>query len=393
MKYIENKIVIWGADNSHALGVIRQLANNNLDVLFLVNGRSNACATKSKYCKKCHYVNSLDEGLQFLLNNYRDKNNKAVLLLMGDATAEIVDKNREKLLPYWFLSGTLEQGLLSKVDDKNIMSEIAERHGFKIPRSIEFKYDSAINNIEYPCIIKPTILQTGRLDFKLHICWSEQDLLKATRLMNHGNTYILQQYIQKEYDLLITGYRKKNGKVILAGTYYKDRWSDDGGGSHGYLIPDIPECCNSKGIESFLQEIDYYGLFSVEYGLYKGIAYFYEFNLRNDGTSHIFYQCGANLPLSWVYDCIGYENDVPTKVVGKKYVINEILDQINITRGCVSKAQWKQEKAEATAFYFYDPKDLIPWKVARRTAWLNRVFRSFLLRYRPLIVYWLDKLK
>lgn len=68
--------------------------------------------------------------------------------------------------------------------------------------------------------------------------------------------------------------------MVLAGTYYKDRWSDDGGASHGYIVPDIPEYTNPKGIESFLREIDYYGLFSVEYGLYKGVAYFYEFNLR-----------------------------------------------------------------------------------------------------------------
>ena len=54
--------------------------------------------------------------------------------------------------------------------------------------------------------------------------------------------------------------------MVLAGTYYKDRWSDDGGASHGYIVPDIPEYTNPKGIESFLREIDYYGLFSVEYG-------------------------------------------------------------------------------------------------------------------------------
>ena len=42
---IENKIIIWGADNSHALGVIRQLGKSNLDVLFLVNGRSNGYAS------------------------------------------------------------------------------------------------------------------------------------------------------------------------------------------------------------------------------------------------------------------------------------------------------------------------------------------------------------
>ncbi|EIY27469.1 hypothetical protein HMPREF1062_03724 [Bacteroides cellulosilyticus CL02T12C19] len=390
---IENKIIIWGADNSHALGVIRQLGKSNLDVLFLVNGRSNGYASKSKYCKKIVFLSNVEKGFNYLLSNYKDKSNKAILLLMGDEVAEVVDKNREKLLPYFFLSGTSEQGLLSKIDDKNIMSEIAKRHGFTIPKSVEFKWNSRVDNIEYPCIVKPTALATGRLDFKSHICWSENDLIKMTKLMNHGNKYILQQYIPKEYDLFITGYRKKNGEVVLAGTYYKDRWSDDGGASHGYIVPDIPEYTNPKGIESFLREIDYYGLFSVEYGLYKGVAYFYEFNLRNDGTSHIFYQCGANLPLSWIYDCIDYENNVPIKVEGKKYAINEVLDQINIVRGKVSRKQWEKDRLEASAFYFYDPEDLVPWKVAKRTAWFNRAFRSFLLKYRPLIVYWLDKLK
>lgn len=393
MNQIKNKVVIWGTDNSHALGVIRQLANSNLDVLFLVNGKSKKCAVASKYCEKKYFVNSLNGGLQYLLNNYKDKDNKAVLLLMGDAVAEFTDKNRDKLLPFFYMSGTLEQGLLSRVDDKIVMSEIAKKHGFVIPESVEFGYGYPVEKVSYPCIVKPIFLATGRLEFKSYICWCKRDLEGLMKLINRDNKYILQQYIPKECDLLITGYRGKNGKVVLGGTYYKDRWSDDGGGSHGYLVPDIPEYCNPIGIKSFLEEIAYYGLFSVEYGLYDGIAYFFEFNLRNDGTSHIFYQCGANLPLSWVYDCIGYDNDIPTKVHGKKYAINEILDQINIVRGKVSKIQWEIDKANATAFYFYDPNDLEPWKIAKRTAWFNRLFRSLLLKYRPMIVFWLNKLK
>lgn len=390
---ISNKVIIWGADNTHALGVIRQLANNNLDILFLVNGKSKKCATKSKYCPKTYFVKSVKDGLDYLKNNYKDKITKAILLLMGDEVAEIVDKNREQLLPYFHLSGTSKQGLLSIIDDKNVMSELAKQNGFIIPNSIEFKWDSPIVNIKFPCIIKPTILATGRKDFKSHICWNKNDLVKCIKLMNHKNMYILQEYIRKEYDLLVLGYRNRKGEIILAGTYYKDRWSDDGGGSHGYLIPNIPEYVNPKGIKSFLSEIDYYGLFSVEYGLYNDIAYFYEFNLRNDGTSHIFYQCGANLPLSWIYDCVEYENKVPTKVSGKKYVINEILDQINITRGIISKSNWQKEKEEATAFYFFDQNDMEPWRIANRTAWFNRILRSIFLKYRPLIVYCLDRLK
>lgn len=89
---IENKIIIWGADNSHALGVIRQLGKSNLDVLFLVNGRSNGYASKSKYCKKIVFLSNVEKGFNYLLSNYKDKSNKAILLLMGDEVAEVVDK-------------------------------------------------------------------------------------------------------------------------------------------------------------------------------------------------------------------------------------------------------------------------------------------------------------
>lgn len=390
---IKNKIIFWGADHTNELGIVRQLGNQNLDVLFLINGHKRNCATKSKYCTKYKETSGIDEGMSFLKENYCNEPVKTILIATGDKTAEAIDQHQKELSPYFILPGTKKSGLLSKYDDKNVMADFAKRHGFNVPLCKEFCYNSSLDGIEYPCILKPTFKYKGRTEFKTQLCRSEKELKSIMSLMNHHNRYMLQQYIEKDFDMVLYGCRFNDNSVSLAGVFYKDRWSDDGGGSHGFILPDLPDYLNIDGVYSALDEIDYHGLFSVEYALKDGVAYFYEFNFRNDATSHLFYQSGANLPLAWVYDCVGLSKEnIPQKVEGKHYVMNEILDQINIKRGVVSKEKWNKERKEATAFYYYDENDLEPWKVANRTAWFNRWVRSMALKYRPVFAYIMNKI-
>lgn len=86
-------------------------------------------------------------------------------------------------------------------------------------------------------------------------------------------------------------------KICIAGALIRDRFCGTGESSHGLITPQLPSCVNVNHIEEYLERIDYYGLFSFEYGMNNNQAYFFEVNLRNDGTSHFFYQAGANIPL------------------------------------------------------------------------------------------------
>ena len=131
----------------------------------------------------------------------------------------------------------------------------------------------------------------------------------------------------------------------------------------------------------------------MEYGFQNNTAYFYEFNLRNDGTSHVFFHCGAWTLVNWVADCANIESDYPSRVDGKKYVINELLDKINIVTGIVSKKQWENDYNQANAFYFYDENDLEPWKCAKKGMWYKLRLNAFLHKYKPIIIHWLRKVR
>lgn len=386
------KIVIWGPDNYNALGLLRQLAPANIDVLFLINGGIQKCATKSKFCHSYVLTPSYESGLNYLIENFTaNKSEQSILIPIGDRAAEIIDRNRSILSERFILMGTDEEGLLEWIDNKNNMVELASKCGFIVPRSIRVDSTTVFDDVPMPCIIKPTSNE-GIREFKTKIIRSRKELEIFRKYLNPRYEYILQELIPKTHDILVYGCRFPDGKVELAGQFIKDRWSDDGGGSHGFLTHDLPDYLCTGSISTFLEEINYTGLFSVEYGLKDSTAYFYEFNLRNDGTSHLFYQAGANLPLAWVNGLCGLGIECSTKITKPGWNINEVYDISNVFHGRISYRQYKQEKKQATIFHYYDADDKAPWKYAKKKAIWDLPLRAFLMKFRPQIIYMKSKL-
>lgn len=388
-----NKVIIWGVDDYNTLGLFRALGKYDLDITFLVFQGIKHCATLSKYCTHFIETSSLEDGLKYLLDNYHDTANKAVIVDSNDLIAEFLDKHRPDLSPYFIVPGTSAPGYLALLNDKYKMTKIAKELGFDIPSSRECKWDSNIEDISYPCILKPTHQTLGKFnEFKFKICKDKASLKRVLRFVRKGSTFILQQYIPKESVALVYGCRTLDRQVHLAGVLEKDRFCDNGDGSHGILMSEIPPYINANLIQSFLDRVDFVGLFSVEYLVYQGKAYFIEVNWRNDGTSHLFFQAGANLPLLWVMSCEGLNTtEIGVKVSKDSYFIDEIFDEENVNRKKVSTEQWNKERSEATIFKYYDAEDPAPFEAVKRKKNIKLLIDYVVSKNRLYIVYALDK--
>lgn len=369
------KIVIWGDDHHNALGLLRMLGGHGFDILFLVNSPLYNIATASKYCTKFVVVNSVQEGLDYLFKSYTDSKDKAVLLLTYDKYSEAANEHLNKLNEFFYVAGPTIPGSLKDYDYKYTMGKIAEECGIKIPQTYLYpKYN--IEKIKhFPVVIKSN--DPTSKDIKIKLAENQEELLKISKTFFPDKEYVIQQYIEKEADGLIYGCRSWKKQTIIAGICIRNRWSDDGCGSFGYITPDIPTSINIKGIETFLEKIDFKGLFSVEYAITKDDAFFYEFNLRNDGTSVLFYNAGSNIALAYVNSCFGIKEDVSTTVKGKQYLMNEFWDEFNVRDGVISKEQWLDDKNKATLFFYYDPNDMKPYEV-QKSLNLKRKLRRFI---------------
>lgn len=383
MEKINATVVIWGNDNYNVLGLLRQLTPYVEKVIFLVNGKKRNIATLSNCCNKYIVKRTIDEGLAFLLN-FGARNSikkKCFIITTSDLLAVTVDEHSEILSKYFILSNTKNQGILTRTLNKNNQNEIAKEIGFLIPFSLPFRWDTTINNIPYPCLIKPAMKEFGvNHPFKTRICHDEKELWETQSHLNKSGKYVLQQYIEKENDILIYGCRLENGIVYYAGSFLKYRWVG-GDGSYGTICETIPNYVDTKKINSFLEKINYTGLFSAEFGVKNDKAWFYEFNLRNDGTSHYFFQAGlTNIPLLWIRAHI--DNNIPEIHNNTSSTfIDEISDKQNVKMGIVEKTKWAKQRRSATVYKYYDPSDKLPYyyakayiKVVNFVRWVNQFF-------------------
>jgi predicted ATP-grasp superfamily ATP-dependent carboligase len=251
-----------------------------------------------------------------------------------------------------------------------------------------------IDNVKFPCILKPSHQTVGKYnEFKFKICKNFKQLKRTLAFVRRDSEFLLQQYIPKEKDILVYGARMLNGDMCIAGALIRDRFCGTGESSHGLITPKIPSCVDIKLIKYFLEKTGYYGLFSVEYGMLHDKAYFFEVNFRNDGTSHFFFQAGANIPLAWAYSSLGLEySNVPTVVSGDHYYMDEIYDIQNVKEGKMSIEQWEKERAEATIFKYYSSDDTMPYEVMQRIKNKKLLFGRIVSKYRIYIVWFLDKL-
>ena len=389
------KVVIWGVDDYNTLGLFRELGPFGYDITFMVFLGVKNCATQSKYCQKYVETPTLEEGLQYLIDNFKDESEKVVIINSNDLIAEFLDKNREGLPHFFVVPGTSLPGSLTKLDDKYVMTEIAEELGFDVPQSRICRWDSVIDDIEYPCLLKPTHQTLGKYnEFKFKICKNKKSLKNTLKFVRKDSSFILQQYIPKESVALVYGCRTLDGRTTLAGILEKDRFCDNGDGSHGVLLSDFPSYISPDLITQFIEKVDFYGLFSVEFLVYKGKAYFIEVNWRNDGTSHLFFQAGANLPRLWVESCLKEVENITftTRVKPRAFFMDEIFDEENIRKGIVTKEQWEKERSEATIYKYYDEEDVRPYEIVNSQKQKKLIMDSIVFKYRMYIVWFMDKI-
>lgn len=377
--------MIWGDDHHNALGLLRMLGRSGYNVFFLVHKIDNNIATVSKYCTNFVVVGSIQDGLNYLLNELADAKNKAVLLFTADKFSEAANDYLNELSEFYFVSGPQTQSVLSSLDDKYNMGLLAHECGFSIPKTNLYPSQFKLEQTDFPVIVKPC--NPAKKDFKTRVVYNQRELDKVLSKTISGNRYVVQKYVPKNADGLIYGFRTPNGEIFLSGICVRNRWSDDGCGSYGFITSELPNDITISHFEKFFDKINFHGLFSAEFALTESKSYFYEFNFRNDGTSVLFFNAGANPVLSYVNSCFGIKDDSISKCVkpGKQYLMNEFWDVFNVVDRKLSYSQWKDQRANATIFFYYDTDDMRPYLIQKKLtisrfikrtiskSWINKV--------------------
>lgn len=357
-------VIVFGSAGYNTLGVIRNLAHKS-DIktfLLLIKSSQMRATLMSNACKDYKIVKNAKEGITYL-DKYFNSQEKAIILPTSDLAEYYLDKNYNLLKNRFTFPNAGKQGRVGELMDKILMTDIARKNGISVPYSLHYDKNSELpDTVPYPCIIKPLKSISGnKVDIK--ICQNRAELLEAINTSTHTQEFIIQQYIKREYDILLIGCRLLSGEIFLAGIFKKLRWVSNGeDGSWGIITNSIEEYIDKTKTIKFLQSLDYFGPFSIEYGVENNIPYFFEINLRNDGTSHYFNCLNINLPYTWIKGCINphidYTASKPTK---EFYFIDEFGDFTNIMTTKLTFKQWRKDFNQAKVFKYFSKSDLLPF--------------------------------
>ena len=351
------EVIVIGDSTNNTLSAIRSFGRAGVRQTLILVCQHDTCNVRhSRYLTTAdtHVVPNVEEALP-ILATLQTPGAKPFLICTFDAAAVLVDNHEPQLAQHFVTPCRGRQ--LGDLFNKDAQCRLAEQCGILVPKSINFSRNDTIESITipYPLIIKPINSTKGEKE-DIHICHTPGELRQSLNEQSHCENFILQEFVEKEYELDCIGVMTDQG-MILPGAVLKHRhWPPlIGAGAYGLFTPVDDQNINFQGLETFLKQSGYHGPFSVEF-LHKGDKnYFMEVNFRNEGLAYAATVAGANLHARYVDPSVKIDKVKPT------YMMNYSLDFLYVKNGDLPLRTWLRDFLRTRCFINFslrDPKPL-----------------------------------
>lgn len=361
-----NKVIVFGVNLQNTLGLIRSMGEVGYPVYLLLEpcDKSYLYVNHSKYIVKTHFLSSTEDALEILKDNYWDEKEKPVIYCGSDTSIRFLDANYNILSKNFILWNALnEQGRINYYLDKINTFPIAERVGFSVIKTwLINDRDHIPNDIIYPCLTKGNN-STESTKNDIHICYNREELISCLR---NDVEYLVQEYIEKEYELNVVGFSYNHGKNVYTPAVVRKIRDKVGRQSVYIKLEDIKNYSNLNPlmIQQFVESIGYEGIFSIELLFKNNRYYFLEINMRNDACGYLYTSAGINYPKLWYdYSTGVYNLNTDIKFKSPYYLMQED-DVYNLIEGKVSFLTFIKDLKRTNAFFKLNLNDPMPFIIS-----------------------------
>lgn len=359
---MNRRVIVFGNDHTNTLGVIQSLASEGISVLPLLFGDRTGIVKASKYVQRIESASDADACVKRLLK--LNVSERTPIIACCDSAALSIDKAKDNLtaLGYVFEHSTIHHSLFPYFE-KDIQVGLAKDSGLNVPLSVKVdKIEDIPEEFVYPCLIKPLVSCHGGKG-NIKICKNHDELLSNYKNLKDTPQVILQQYIERDYEVSILGCGTSDGHCIIPAVENKLTLYPKYVGLE--CLAEVVELEDEEiiaGITKLVKAIGYVGVFSVEmmHSKTDGRYYFTEINLRNDGAQSFIYKYGVNLPLLHVQDLLGEEFTIPTEFRPGYYIWDMHHFKSLLCRD-ISIKQWWNELRKSKGLLMYSKEDIKPF--------------------------------
>lgn len=367
-------VIVFGNDHTNSVGVIQSLGQAGYKSIGLLFGGRSNFVSSSKYTKGVITAKGAQECIEKLLKNIPTNNGKTPIIACCDTAALVLEQNADRLKEYFVFEYATNYSLeyLSKKENQ---VRLATESGFNVPKSWNLRDSKRIPiDITYPCILKPLVSCEGAKS-DIRVCKTREELEKNLNSLAYTKNVLLQQYIDRDYEISILGCGLKSGQCVIPVVENKlTLYPKDVGLECLANMQPLEDSPIKTSIEALIEKTGFVGLFSIEMMHCKddNKFYFTEINLRNDGAEALVTKYGANLPLNHVENLL----DLPLtkqKVFRPGYYIWDMHHFLSLIHGDISVTTWLKELRMSNGFMLYFKDDKKPF-FKQYTNWLLSKF-------------------
>jgi len=362
-------VVILGFNHNNTLGLIWSLGEAGHTISLVLYNEGKNYVSKSKYVKMTYLVNEGDDVVELIKKISSKMDGKPVVFVTNDRDASLLNDHFAELSPYCYFEGGRSDGSINHYRDKDEGERLALKCGFKIPRTVVISksYELSFVSLPYPLLIKGNnSVHGGKAAMKK--CDSQQEAVEfVDGLPNDYYPLQIQEFIQKEYELMLLGCSLYGGKRVIcpvANKKIRQYPKITGGGSFSLSAEvaaneDLRQLASK--VERYLQVIEYTGNFSAEFLYANGKFYFLEINLRNDGTSWLSTCSGYNLPDLVCRSFVDENVSDKDCIFQQRHYMNIIWDLHYVSDGSVKLFEWLRQLRGDTCYSHFNKQDRKPF--------------------------------
>lgn len=359
MDYVENhRFIIFCGHGPNALGIIRSLHEKQIAPVMIINkcGPTNY-ADCSRFVGAKHYVNSSEEAIEVLLNEYGDEKVPPFVFTTDDYHTELLDSHYDRLLGHFYFFNCGESKRLTSFLNKDLQCHVAEESGFVVPAHEVVHKGTLPQSLKYPVITKTISSNEGGWKKDVYLCNNEDELKDAYEHIAAENI-LLEEYIPKKKEISVHGISVNGGQIVYVPFYTEDEsFSSISFGSclRLRLLSDVDML--SK-ITTFVQSIRFSGVFNMDFlESQEGQLLFLEINMRSGARNYAVTAGGANLPYLWAKTTVenGLQMDFPLK--NSLFVVDEVSDFVEHKRNL---KKWLSDIKQADVRLWYYKRDNAP---------------------------------
>lgn len=327
--------IVIGDSFNNTLGLIRSLGQAKVKVILMLVGKDRLFVCRSRYVSTSIKVNSLDE-CDSILDEWKNQYRGSTIICTNDKAAKWVDE-REKFLSKYFLT-PMRGKTLGGLFEKPEQCKLANKFGITVPQSfVYWRGEEIPANLRLPLLMKPANSNKGSKS-DIHICQNIEQMRDALARPSDCESFICQEYIDKEFEINMIGVATDQGVFIPGGIkklrHYPNIFSPC---SFGRFLSAEALNIDTAPIKAMINDIGYRGPLSIEFLRSKGKSYFMEVNFRNDGLAYAATAAGVNLMEIYFSDASIESKVKPT------YMMDLSTDYCHVKDGQLTKLRWLKD--------------------------------------------------